>query len=277
MNHQTRNQSRICLLLCIALLAASAALAQNGDSANGRLSQLVRVGIFEVSIDGTVDHKAQVFQSPQPRAFLIRSPQLDSAVVLQLDGQKVGAMSTQHVNLGTDQAQVDSGYSLADEGQFQLSQTSLDFTFQGHSVQMKAKGDLLGFISSQDIRDFDTLWSERQHDYQPSQVDLNRIRGAGQGKEFRVVTYFGSWCPHCQKRVPHLMQIEAMLSDSDVDFSYYGIPRPPAFGQDPEAIEKEIDSVPTAIIYQGDQEVGRLTRDDWETPEESLAKLLEAL
>ncbi|HSR67457.1 MAG TPA: thioredoxin family protein [Acidobacteriota bacterium] len=265
------------VVLLLLLLSNLQWLPAQDDHSNARLSQFVRIGTIDISIDGSVDRKAQVYQSSQPRAFLIRSPQLDEVIVLQLQGNSVSSIASQHLTVGTDQAQLASDYTLKDEGQFEVSRTAVGFTFDGHDLKMQAKQDLLGFISSQDIRDFDVLWGERQAEYEAETEALQRVRSYSRGKGVEVVTYFGSWCPHCQKKVPEMMKIEEVLSDSDIAFRYYGIPRPPAFGQDPEAIEKKLESVPTTVVLQDGEEVGRLTRDDWNEPEESLAKLLAGL
>ncbi len=88
----------------------------------------------------------------------------------------------------------------------------------------------------------------------------------------RVLTFFGSWCPHCKKHVPMLMKVAEELAGSKWQFDYYGLPSP--FTNEPEAVKYGIKGVPTAIVLVGGKEIGRLPNSGWLKPEAGLDSVL---
>jgi hypothetical protein len=64
------------------------------------------------------------------------------------------------------------------------------------------------------------------------------------------------------------LRVEEALSGSKFQFEYYGLPRP--FDGDAEAKKHDVHSVPTAILFAGDEEVGRIPTTQWSNPEIAL-------
>jgi thiol-disulfide isomerase/thioredoxin len=95
---------------------------------------------------------------------------------------------------------------------------------------------------------------------------LKRLKGHKEA--VRVLTFFGTWCPHCKQRLPLLLKVEQGLAGSKFQFEYYGLPSP--FDSEPEAKSHKIDGVPTAILYVGDKEIGRIPHSQWSNPEVAL-------
>ena len=76
----------------------------------------------------------------------------------------------------------------------------------------------------------------------------------------------GSWCPHCQEAVPRVMKVDERLKGSRIRFEYYGLPY--KFSKDPETSRAKITHVPTAVVFRGGWEIGRLagnrpSRNHW--------------
>ncbi len=92
----------------------------------------------------------------------------------------------------------------------------------------------------------------------------------------RVEVFFGSWCGACATYVPRLIRVADELDGSNIAVDFYGLPRPPAFGQDPRAKAMKITGVPTAIVYVDGKERDRLENNDWKIPELSLNRVLVA-
>ena len=108
---------------------------------------------------------------------------------------------------------------------------------------------------------------------EPNAQMLAALRKQAQPVRVRVV--FGSWCPHCKEMLPHLLRIEDEVKGSKIQFEYFGLPRPPAAWQDPEAQRLQVRGVPTAVIYNSKgQEIGRLVDNDWLSPEAALNRVL---
>ncbi len=84
--------------------------------------------------------------------------------------------------------------------------------------------------------------------------------------------YFGTWCPVCGRLVPRVIKLADELEGSKVRFEYYGLPQP--MSDDPITKADKLHGVPTAIVYLGDKEVGRLSGGDLNAPEKSIARLV---
>lgn len=71
----------------------------------------------------------------------------------------------------------------------------------------------------------------------------------------------------------------AALEGSSIQVEYFGLPRHPA--EDPEAsavaAKAEVKDIPAAVVFRGDEEVGRIVGgDQWNQPEQSLSEVLAA-
>ena len=52
------------------------------------------------------------------------------------------------------------------------------------------------------------------------------------------------------------------------------MPKGPAFGEVPEGKQYKVTGVPTAILFSGDREIGRIPNAQWSNPEVALDLLL---
>jgi hypothetical protein len=68
------------------------------------------------------------------------------------------------------------------------------------------------------------------------------------------------------------MKVDERLEGTNFRFEYYGVPQ--GITGDPVAKRADISGVPTAVVFRGDQEVGRLMGNDWKFPELALSALL---
>jgi hypothetical protein len=68
------------------------------------------------------------------------------------------------------------------------------------------------------------------------------------------------------------MKVATELEGSHINVEFYGLPR--GWGEHPVAGPLEIKVVPTAIVYIDDQEVGRITGNKWQSPEQTLIEIL---
>lgn len=72
-------------------------------------------------------------------------------------------------------------------------------------------------------------------------------------KGTKLVEFYASWCPHCQKMMPVVDDIKALLEDKaavyqfDID-DYQDV-----------ASQLGVENVPTFIVYRGDDEMWRFT------------------
>ena len=138
----------------------------------------------------------------------------------------------------------------------------MNFDFDGSEIELVDKPFLLGVHNYQDLLDYDAGYAYKAKNYTPSPSVIRRLRTK---KDTKVRVYFGSWCPHCKKIVPLMAKVAEALEGSDVTIEFYGVPK--SINQDKEARESKISGVPTAIVYQGEEEVGRIKAGAWRIPE----------
>ena len=94
------------------------------------------------------------------------------------------------------------------------------------------------------------------------------------GADYHVQVVFGSWCSVCKHYLPRGLAVAEALGDAGIRFEYLGLPLENPW-QTPEVKRLEVKSLPTAIVYRGDREIGRFAGgEQWEKPE---ARLLEAV
>lgn len=263
-----RRPATILALATFPILAAAPAQYQ-------KLTSLSRMGSFIVEVDGAQDPKGRVYHSQQPPAFLIRSSLTDSDYVLYPRAYEVVSLDPKLVSEEVDgKVQVAADYSTQPVGQFTVgSERTVSLTADGHTIRLLPKGELLGYHSAQDIYDYDYRYVERARAYQPDAEVIKKLKTSP--KKAQLTVYFGSWCPHCQMKVPHMLRVEQELKGTALEFIYYGIPPAPRFAEDPEVKKYNIPHVPVGILRSNGKEVGRIDNVDWDKPEARIAELLQ--
>jgi hypothetical protein len=68
------------------------------------------------------------------------------------------------------------------------------------------------------------------------------------------------------------MKVATELEGSHINLEFYGLPQ--GWGQHPVAGPLKILAVPTGVVYVDGKEVGRITGNQWQTPEVSLNEIL---
>jgi thiol-disulfide isomerase/thioredoxin len=149
----------------------------------------------------------------------------------------------------------------------------------GLEGRLKPRPNLLGWFKGTDLRD----WSpEYDRDAKAFRLDDAKIQALrARGDKIQVFMYFGCWCPTCTLLMPRILSLDAALSKGAVaaaggtiTFDYYALPPVPAFYRDPEIVLREIQRIPTGIVYVNDQYAGRLVGTEWNRPEAALLGLL---
>ena len=113
--------------------------------------------------------------------------------------------------------------------------------------------------------------------YSPGRSAIEELRTTlGRSvSEVEIRVLFGSWCVSCQHFVPHALRVEEELAETGASFRYYAIPAEASDEQRAETERMGVTSVPTAVVFAGGEEVGRLEGPDgFRSFERRLSKLL---
>jgi len=254
-------------IAALLLLASSLAGAQALPS-GGALRGLVADGDWLLSVNGKDQPAAEVFHYSEPaRAFLLISSELPSPLLIN-----VAAGSVETVDLMKVSRQIDGSIdlladaTLAPATKYTVGESGISFDVGGKAVVMKERPWKLGLHKGPELLASNPGYQRGAKSYNPDTAILKRLK---EHKEsVRVLTFFGSWCPHCKAHLPLLFKVEQGLTGSKIQFDYYGLPRP--FGDDAEAKKYGITGVPTAILFVGGKEIGRIPNSQWSNPEVAL-------
>lgn len=256
------------LLIAAAVCAALPAHGQ-GVPSDSVLRGFQPTGDYILLVNGQADAKAQVFINRSLPAYLVLPSTLSPILITPRAGSvetvqllKVAKQKDGSVDLLAD-------VDLKPQGKFTLAGERVDFTSEGRKLSLSPKPPLLGLRKAADLKAHTPDYVQSAKKYTPNAQSLAALKK--QAAPVRVLVFFGSWCPHCKEVVPHLLRVEDELKGSKIQFDYRGIPRD---FKDPEVSKLNIREVPTAIIYVNGKEVGRLVRNDWNTPEVILSKVL---
>lgn len=63
-----------------------------------------------------------------------------------------------------------------------------------------------------------------------------------------VEVFFGSWCPRCQQLLGNMLAVDAALAGTQVTFSYYGLPKPPAAWRESHYRTSGVRGLPGAVV-----------------------------
>jgi thiol-disulfide isomerase/thioredoxin len=156
--------------------------------------------------------------------------------------------------------------TLEKAGNYTIRESEISFTVAGKELVLKQRPWKLGKLTGAELLASNPGYQRGAKSYTPDAAILKRLKGHKEA--VRVLTFFGTWCPHCKQRLPLLLKVEQGLAGSKFQFEYYGLPSP--FDSEPEAKSHKIDGVPTAILYVGDKEIGRIPHSQWSNPEVAL-------
>ena len=257
-------------LVALAVCAALPLGAQQATPADNVLRNFERTGDYLLTVDGKADVRAEVYQNKSIPAWLVLSATLPSPVLL-MPGQ--GTVETVQkpkvVKQPNGNADILADAQMKPQGKFKLVGDRVEFTSDGKKASLSPKPPLIGQKKAAQLKEHSPEYIRTAQAYTPNAQSLAALKK--QTQQVRVLTFFGSWCPHCKDYVPHLMRIEDDLKSPKIQFDYRGLPRD---FNDAEAKRLNVKEVPTAIVYVNGREVGRLTRNDWRNPEAALTRLI---
>ncbi len=165
------------------------------------------------------------------------------------------------------------GAALTPQGAYAYVDHEVKFAVAGHAAILREQTPLLGLRNAGEVTEHNPEYLASAKAYAVNAPEIAALK-----KETRPVTvriYYGSWCPHCRRMVPHALRVEQELKGSKIRFEYFGLP--PGFGSDPEAQKAVVQSLPTGVVLIQGTEVGRLLGDEvWKSPESTLHTILAA-
>lgn len=253
-----------------AVVTTSAAVAQTVDSL---LADFEPSGDWLLTIDGQEKPKARIYYSKVARAILVRSADFPSPVLLDVPGRSVQTLDLMKVAERTDGSiDVLADAALQPSGALTLAGKEASFTVAGKKGVLTEAPFQVGDRTGAQLLESSAWYRYSAAQYAPDATTLGRLRA--EKRDVRLLTFFGTWCPHCKEHLPHLLKVEQLLDGAGIDFDYYGLP-PTRVADEPEAKKFGITGVPIGVVLVDGREVGRISGSGWYAPERTLAQVLE--
>ncbi len=233
-------------------------------------------GDYDLLVGDSIDRDARMYQSQSLGAVLVVSDAL-SAPLLLLPGtgnvQEVPVMRLVPRNGGG--VGLLKGDALRTVGKFKITPDAISFSHSGLSLALKAKGPVVGLTSLEHLFEHSPPYRTLADAYTPDSELVAKLKGVEEGYRVRVV--FGSWCHVCKNFLPRGLKLQEALAGSAISFEYYGLPKGPWEPPHPEVRRLSVKSLPTAIIFKGDREIGRYAGgDEWQRPEARLWRAIDS-
>jgi thiol-disulfide isomerase/thioredoxin len=238
------------------LLTALPTLAQVPSDAV--LRDFVPTGDYLLKVGGKEVPKARIYFSERAAAYLVVTSAFDSPVLLSPRGGSVETVNLMKV-VKRDDGTIDllADATLQALGRFQVDGQEIAFRVGGQEARLAPNPPLVGTHPIADLLAHSPEYGHGAALYHPDDGVLAQLRQRAQPVEVRV--FFGSWCPHCKRYLPNVLKVQEELEGSKIAFEYYGVASPPEGWQDPELLRLGVHGVPTAIVYVGGKELGRIT------------------
>ncbi len=134
--------------------------------------------------------------------------------------------------------------------------------FMATCSEEKQEVILTGAVTHQQLDEFDWFNDE----YTNYKVDAEIVAKLQKvDKPTQVSVIIGTWCPDCHRETPRFIRLIEEINNPNIQVTYIGVDREK---QDPQglAANYEFSRIPTFIVEQNDEEIGRIV----ERPEVSL-------
>ena len=261
----SRVRSAMTVLLATVLLVLALSAAAAGQQS---ATEFETSGDFQLVVSGEIDRRALIFRSPG--GVLVVSDRLPTPVLL-LPGsgvvQEVPLLRLVQRSGGA--VGLLRGDALKSLGSFSIGDGGVSFTYAGLTVKLQTKPPpepLVGESSLSDLLKHSPEYRAKADVYVPDRAIIAKLNEVESGYTVRVI--FGSWCHVCTNFLPRGVKVHEALSNSAIRFEYYGLPTNPWEPKHPEVARLSVQSLPTAVVYQGSKEIGRYAGgEQWLQPE----------
>jgi thiol-disulfide isomerase/thioredoxin len=230
-------------------------------------------GDYMLEVDGQTAEGAEIYRSDRVPAYLLVTGRIPAPTLLLPRSGSVETVSLMKLARRADgSVDILADAELEPAGRFTIDEEGEQIRFDvgGSAVVLKPRPYLLGLQELDAMLGYSPDYSRAAASYQPDAGTVAALNARSQPVRVRV--YFGSWCPHCKQMVPFVLKVAEELEASPIDFEFYGLPKP--FTGEPAAEADDISAVPTAVVWVGGREVGRIEGGDWRHPETALARIL---
>ena len=243
------------------------------DPIHPELREFFRTGKYALYISGTEQAKARFFHSRRAGAFLILGSDFGQALLIRPRAKTVTALSPDDVAERPDGGMdVVAKAELQELGAIRLERRDVLINVEGLTARLQPRKYLLGLKEAADLTLHTPEYERKGKPYRLRPSETKRLKS--EKRDVKVRVFFGSWCHTCTRLLPRIIKVDQVLADSNIEFDYYGLPKVPAMGRDPQARKHRIKRIPTALVYVDGKLIGRISSTGLSCPEAAICNLL---
>lgn len=230
--------------------------AQTSSSSAADLENFQPTNEYKLLVADVLDPDARFMISNTAGAVLVLTTKLPSPVVLKTRTQEVEKVDPSAVEQHADgTTSVPSAAQLGVVTRFVPGDKGVMFSYEGTlaKVELDIPEPLVGDQTIEALYEHSPDYRVKANNYRPNASQVEEIKAFG--RDTRVQVVFGSWCHVCSEYLPHLLKVAEQVAGSKIEFDYLGIPD----WDYPDVKRLRVTSLPTAIVYVDDTEVGRFS------------------
>jgi hypothetical protein len=237
------------------------------------LREFLPNGKYVLRTDTPGTSSSAILFSKRAAAYLVRGSPLGTPVLVKTASGTVETFPEADLLVRDDgSCDVKASVKPKELGRLRLDGPDIVLNVPGLSGRLVPTPPLLGWQRASQLVAHSPEYARDAKAYRIEAVCIEEIR-AKKG-EVRVFVYFGSWCPTCVLLLGRVLRLEQELNKGGgtrFQFDYYGLPGAPKTWDEPEAISRNIDRLPSALVYIDGKFVRRIVGYELAKPEASLA------
>jgi hypothetical protein len=274
--------ARLAAALGLALLAGGLLAAPNAAAEPSALHAVLREflpsGKYVLRTEARGTASPALLFSKRAAAYLLRGSPLGAPVLVRTAAGTVETFPEDDLVCREDgSCDVKASVKTKELGRLRLDGPDIVLDVPGLSGRLVPTPPLLGWQRASNLVAHSPEYARDAQAYRVDPACIEEIR-AKKG-EVRVFVYFGSWCPTCVLLLGRVIRLEQELSKGApgrVQFDYYGLPGAPRTWVEPEAAARNIDRLPSALVYVDGKFVRRIVGYELTKPEAALAGAVSA-
>jgi hypothetical protein len=247
------------------------------ESSHPVLREFMPTGKYIFESAGRLDPKAAVFFSQRAAAYLVRGTPLGSPVLVRTGTSAVESVPEDGVLCRTDGGcDLKADVEPKSLGAFKVEGASMVIRVPGLEGRLAPAPPLAGWQKGKTLLLRHPEYLRDAKGYSPAADTLRSLVACNVG-EVRVFVYFGTWCSTCQLLMGRILRTEEDLTRDGkmaIRFDYYAMPPAPRTWEDPEAVARGVDRLPTGLVYVNGLFRGRIVGYEWGRPEGALQAAL---
>jgi len=139
------------------------------------------------------------------------------------------------------------------------------------AAPVRAQMELIGPLTPEAILQKIPEWKPFVDGYSPQLEIISRLQAVPE--VVRVEIFLGTWCPDCRQHISAYFKIMDMVRNPMIRTTYTGVPRDRA-ARGPYIKGKNVERLPTFIVFFRDAEAGRIIETPRKSVEEDLWEIL---